>query len=82
MKVRVYDLKMALDYIYKMYSVGADSAATLTIQEDDPGDGKICDILSVQIGSKDGTTSLSIEMYGDNENRPPTSVYTKKLVHT
>jgi hypothetical protein len=79
MRVKVHQVRAALEYISKMYSVGVDSTMELTIQEDDPGDGKICSTFTMRVVSKELSNSLDIELFDEAENRPPNSVYTKRL---
>lgn len=79
MKFKINDLQMALNAICKQYKVGLDSSMDLALQEDNPGEGKISDILTINVVGSDGKTGLMVEVYGYSENRPPRSVYTRLL---
>lgn len=53
---------------------------SLDMQNDNPGEGKIGDIITMNVSAQDNTNGLLIEVYGASENRPPRAIYTKLLV--
>lgn len=81
MRLKFRELKRAMEHIESTYAIADDSLMDLTVLEnDDPGEGSMCEILKATVVAKDRTSDMSVEVYGFSENRPPASVYNQQLL--
>jgi hypothetical protein len=81
MRIRIKDIGKALARIRRSFDIGEEAAMTVTLQEDDPGNGKIGDILTFVVDSVSGA-NLTIEVFAKSENRPPSAIYVEKLTES
>jgi hypothetical protein len=79
MKIRLHELKIAIENIEKTFVCDENSSVVITIQEDDPGEGKICSIVKLHVENIHKNMFLDIEIFDRNENRPVSAVLVKEL---
>lgn len=81
MILKVMDLKRVMERIEKSYKIEEEGVMHITVSEnEDPGGGKMCEIVKFVIKAKDDTSTLEVEVYGYHEKRPAVAVYTEQLV--
>lgn len=79
MRVKIKDLQRSINHICNSYNITEDSIMELSIREDNPGEGQICEIATMTVSAKDGSSGLIVEVFNAGENRPARSVQTKFL---
>lgn len=80
MTLKVADLKRVIERIEKSYKIEEEGVMHITVSEnEDPGGGKMCEIVKFVIKAKDDSSTLEIEVYGYSEKRTPVAVYTEQL---